>query len=1095
MRYTIPAQKDDQKKEINRMFHAAASERELQNMTKALKWMVGCVNGTTPYDRKSYHKLYETYQLLGLTEGRKESALFPAANRSMEQFNEELDKLWRVLEVHAQEKNPSLLTSYQNYQRDPAAYDAGFRTFDQELRDQRLEEVMREPEGNLMEELPQNGKRSDTKVPLVNAKSPYAPLVKGSVYMEIYDLYKGLPKPQSGNAKSLPERLFLEDMQNLLSNMQLHYLRRNSMGNVLPMTEEEHQEMLELYQDSLRDWKKLPQKLQQTPEYKSLHTLLVQNEDQLRHLPVDELPALADVLSGSKDPTIHLISQEKETIGNAMSSREAVEYLDENGNRKRGFFTPERSLKEEKAEVNEILKNYERKYPQYSDYFEHIKNIQTQSGFSNMLDKVMDYHVFKTPDEGAPEPIRAYFQTKNWIRPEDKNKEAFWDRVFIPLLTEVSKSVNMQGVVRGSGFDTGDLLAERSTAMNDVAKALGCPDILVGSKRVTVKRGDQVETGVMMESADMELVDPSKLTKGHPFFNLDETQFDTKQMLSSLADLQIVDYLCANTDRHAHNFFYRVDFKDPDQPKLLGVQGIDNDNSFGAIKGGGQMKLASNENLKIITPRMADAVSNMTGEQLQNVLSPYHLSDAEIKAAKQRLKDLQGMIQKGRKNTKLEFTFGELGKPSLKNKKGSIHIVQDNEWGSLRTEALLPENSKDDGNIFRFSNSARKRVVKMNDYKRFHHQMKLELGRADTPEKREKALKSWHDWYPNIPIDAEGNIIKTEKRTKVEPINYTKQKSTVNYQKLATMQQKELASLEKMMQQLEDARGNKANRSDKFKAMRSALVDLTEEYRKMRRLDPEGNLINEEQKQRLEQNRDKNLADSYKRIEQKRQELKQAVDTYLGIRHWRFSPTENNQKRINTAKRLSGLVLETPASAKFYQSSKALQDAQKSKETSKDALAQNRYLTNRIHSMMKLALRDRVSSLALEDPLREKGLQAMKAQERLWNYSQSAVSDASVGVKKNPSLKEKTNLTELLHQANLKKKSEVWDADKICKDLNTIKEYAPELGESIDRITREKDKLTPKRVKGVLGSLFLREAEALKAQNQVQKNKSHVMGS
>lgn len=1087
MRYTIPTNKEDQKKEIYRMFHTTASNQELQTMRKALSWLIGCADGTTRYDRKSYRRLYDTYKMLGITEGKKETALFPAAGRNEENFRNEIQKLWRILQVHAQEKNQTLLMSYQNYQKTPDTYDTAFRSYDRNVTNQRFMEFLREPMAELRQEQPEFAERSESRVPLVNANSPYAHLVKDSAYSELYDLSRGL-QPQLRAGNSLPERLLQDGLRELLGKMQIHYLRRNSMGNVLPMTKQEHKEILELYQDCLRDCRKLPDQIRKSQEYKKLHSLLLQNENQLMHLPDDALPPLADVLHGLKGPSIHLIAQEKETIGNAISSREAVEYMDADGNLKRGFFTAEQELGDRETVFDAIADKYEKRYPEYSDYFKKIKGLKNNSEFARMLDKTMNYYLFHE-NKNNPEPVKTYFERKSWIRPDDKKQEAFWKHVMIPVTTELAKNVNMQNVLRGSGLDSRDLLAERSGAMSDIARSLGYPDLVVRSQRMTVKRGDREETGIMMESADINLVDPAKLKDGHPFYDMDAKEFDSRQMISSLADLQILDYLCANTDRHGHNFFYRMDFSNPEKPGLLGVQGIDNDNSFGNIRKGGKIKLAKASDLKIITPGMADAVSAMTEEQLQNVLSPYHLSDQEIKAAGKRLKDLQSMISKGRKNTELEFVTGFRNVGVLKNPKGTIHIMRENDWQQLNLSQLLPEK-EDNKNIFLFANSQRSRVEKKNGFLRFNQDIKKNLQKAKTPQERKKWLDEWTDWYPNIPIDEEGNIIKTKKQIKAPQIDYKKQQDHIDYRKVSELQKKELSSLEEMLKRFDDAHGRTtdAKRSAKFKAMRGALEELTEEYRRIRQLDPDEILINEEQKENLEQNRDKNLSDSYRRIEQKRQNLKQAINTYLDIRHWRITPSENNQKRINAAKILSGLVQDAPSSEQFYKSSKALQDEQRSKATSQDALEQNRYLTNEIHGMMKYTLRDNVNALSVGDPLWEKGLRAMEAQERLWNYSQSSVTPQTTMIKTDSGFKEKTSLTELLRQENIKKAAELPNSDKICADLNVIKEYAPELGPSIDQIVAEKNKLTPRRVGGVLSNLFVRESKTAKERKEAAMN-------
>ena len=1086
MRYTIPTNKDDQKTERGRILRAAASEKELQNIQQAVDWILGCTENTIPYVRdSSYRKLYEISKKLGITEGIKEARLFPEDSRSQEDFKKQLNDLWRILQVYAQEKTPNLLSAYQKYKQNPEDYDEALRDFDQKEQEKRARQGMPElePEEEHMEDLPAHvpEQQLEEMPPLADANSPYAHLIKGSVYSELYDLYKNL-QPQLHTGRNLAGRLLSEDMNQLLSKMQFHYLRRNHMGNMLPMTKDEHQEILELYHDCLRDCQRLSEKLKNKQEYKKLHTQLLKNANQLRYLPKDALPPLADAISSQSDPSIQLIAQEKQTIGKAISSREAVEYMDADGNIRRGFFTAERTLGDDIAELDEIINKYEKRYPEYSDYFKKIKKEKFDDEFQLMLDITMLYHVLGRKDKRT-DPIKAYFRKHNWIDENNQPDEKFWDEIFIPVLSEMAKSTNMQGLLRRSGFESSDLLAERADAMSEMARFLGYPDLLVNSKRVTVERGDKKETGVMMDPADMELVDPSTIADDHPFYKLDEKEFHNRQFISSLADLQILDYLCANTDRHGKNFFLRMDLSDPEKPKLLGVQGIDNDNSFGDLNGGGLLKLADSRDLKIITPKMSEAVSSMTKEQLKEILKPYHFSSQQIQAAENRLEELQDMIKKGKESKKNPFkNRRETGTYDLENAKGTIYVMKEEDWGKIDMSSLLPK-VVGDKNIFHFAYTHYNRLAEKKELKICHQELLQNLDK--NPQKKEELLITWKLLHPEDPVDEDGKLIKSNKQEEMKPLSYTKQADKVDYQKLANMQNKELTDLEKMLGQFNAAHGNSTDvkRSGKFKAMRAALVDLMDEYRRMSDLNPDIERINGQEE--LKKNRDKNLMDCYARIEKKRQNLKQAIDTYLDIWHWKKHPSENNQKRINTAKQLSALVMDAPSSEQFYKSSKSLQDTKRSKETTQDPFAAGRYVTNEIHSMMKLTLRDNVNALKLDDPLREKGLQAMKVHERLWNYSQNSVFDGF-----DKETKEKTSLTKLLEEKKWEKRNEKTDINQIRTDLETIKEYAAgydeELGKYIAQILEE-DEITPRRVGGVLSNLLVSGSKLTKERKEAAK--------
>ncbi len=1091
MRYTIPTRKEDREKERNRILHAAASDKELHRIKQALDWMMGCADGTIRYSDRNYRKLYDICKNLGITGGKKESAMYPVDGRNEADFKQELDHVWRTLQVYAQEKTPSLLDSYRKYMKNRNEYDAAFRAHDENLKKQRRDEGMPEPDP-MDDDLPMALEEEEEAASgplLADEKSPYAHLIKGSVYSELYDLYKGM-KPQLRPGRHLSDRLFQESMDQLLSNMQLHYLRRNGMGNMLPMTKNERREITELYHNCLRDGQKLSDKLKKKPQYKKLHSLLAKNEQELRHLPKGEFPPLADVIRGQSTPTIHLVAQEKETIGMASSSREAVEYTDAEGNIRRGFFTAERKLGNADAELDGIVDKYERQYPKYSDYFKKIKSIKNELEFKRMLYDTLDHHVFGR--KMIVDPVKRYFREEDWISGEDKRDKTFVNKVLIPMITEMARSFNMQGILRKSGFESKDLLAERAGAMADVARFLGYPNLLVGTQNVTVKRGDRTETGVMMEPADMDLVDPAKITNGHPFYNLKSTDFDKREFLSSVADLQILDYLCANTDRHGNNFFLKMDLKDPEKPKLLGVQGIDNDNSFGGLNEGGILKLAKGSNLKIITPKMAAAVSAMTQEQFRDILKPYHLSGAEMEAARERLMDLQDMIKEGKKRKDSPFTLKE-GKYDLVNREGAIHVMKKDEWDKLTLQTLLPKDVEEK-NLFKFANIHRKLLVEKENREQQYQNLLNNLKNTEDQEIRKEHLKIWNGIYSDRKVDAEGNFLEPVKIEKEpEPLRYTKQADQVDYQKLAEMQEKELADLKKMRDQFNAAHGSRTdvNRSKKFKAMRAALTDLINQYEEFSRLDLNEDLISGVSKEKREKNRDKNMLECYKQIEEKRQILKQAVDTYLDIFHWKLRPSENNQKRIDTAKQLSGLIREAAASGQYYKSSKALQDV-KINKAKEDQFAQGRYISNEIHTMMTLTLRDNVNALKTNDPLRKKGILAMQAHERLWNYSQSAVSNEPVSMKKSGrSEKEKISWKELMKAANKEKEGALPDENQIRKDLNIIKEYAEgagfNFGPSIDGILNDKDGIQPRRIGGVLNNLFVSGSQMAKERKEAAK--------
>lgn len=63
-------------------------------------------------------------------------------------------------------------------------------------------------------------------------------------------------------------------------------------------------------------------------------------------------------------------------------------------------------------------------------------------------------------------------------------------------------------------------------------------------------------------------------------FEYDESVFNNAPGLKSLVDIQILDFVCMNIDRHLGNMMFQFEGEGTKNPRFVGVQGIDNDLSF-----------------------------------------------------------------------------------------------------------------------------------------------------------------------------------------------------------------------------------------------------------------------------------------------------------------------------------------------------------------------------------------------------------------------------------------------------------------------------------------------------------------------------------
>lgn len=152
--------------------------------------------------------------------------------------------------------------------------------------------------------------------------------------------------------------------------------------------------------------------------------------------------------------------------------------------------------------------------------------------------------------------------------------------------------------------------------------------------------------------------------------------------MSSVADIQVLDILCGNVDRHPGNFMFQFEGEGKDL-KLVGIKGIDNDMSLGLAGPGmdlGIKCLPAISNIGIISKEMADKMLLMTPDVLKANLRGYDLGNAEIDAAVERLNNLKEAIEAGKEHYK-DKAKGELDE-------GFIREVDEKDFGEYSIKSL-----------------------------------------------------------------------------------------------------------------------------------------------------------------------------------------------------------------------------------------------------------------------------------------------------------------------------------------------------------------------------------------------------------------------
>ncbi len=880
-------------------------------------------------------------------------------------------------------------------------------------------------------------------------------LLENSVYKEWASIIEELNTVSAGLQDEGLEQL-KKETEKLLEEMQSHYTEHNDMESYVPMTADEYEELRAQYKNCLNAFQSVSKETEEQPVSRKLRTMLLNDLNALNGLSEDSLPPLAEVLVGAEVPEAELYETAKDnTIGAALSSREAIEYIDKDGTVHRGFFTEDKTISTLADELQTIYERYTKKYPQYENFFLELE--ERQNDFMQSV-KELD----RQNNEAGYNSYVNQVAVSSGIEITDRGE---FREMCHELAKECEPIRNLYSILSSSGIKSGSKIAQRAGAMTDMAAALGEKDLLAPSRRITVKRGDQTVSGVMMDAAFLDGVDRRKLTEDHPFFKVEKAEFDNPDLLRSLADLQILDYLCANTDRHKNNFFMRLDNTDPAHPKITGVQGIDNDNSFGSLPEGGVMRLARSSNLKVISSQMAEKICAMTAKDLGRVMEPYSFTIYERQMAETRLFKLQRMIENGRHPDQDKPAFDETGR--LITGETEIRVIKDKEWKQLTLNSLVPKNKKEE-NLFLHAKSIRDDQVRGKE-------------RIENKKEREEWLKEkYPDRWEKEQREKEQNekAKASEREKKTAPFRYTRSDDTTLIQSIQDELQEEHQQLKNIDIDLLGAHGNEKKRSRKFKDMYQKMSDLYDEYYKLSQSLRKFQTLGEEER--------KELNEGFKRLAQKRENLLQAASVYLKKGSFRSSPDLTTRK--NCAASLKQFSEKQPKSERLYQRGVALKDKQKTDLSKKNGYEFSSYQTRQLYDMMKKALYDNVASLPSNDPKRALGVKALAAQDRLWKFSQKSTSkDAAAPVQK-----QKVDFNQMNEESR-----------RIEKDVKAILAYAPGVKTMIDQVNKKMEdsegtdlfikveSLTPRLARTVLGMLF--EHESTHKQKKAENTEDRTM--
>lgn len=314
---------------------------------------------------------------------------------------------------------------------------------------------------------------------------------------------------------------------------------------------------------------------------------------------------------------VTLNSADLKSVGFKMSSRNPITYTDESGKKVSGFFTGSSSNNKYEKDL----------------YIKHRQEV----------------------DE-----IKAKLKhNRNNRELNDQMDEKIREREENPAL--------LQTVVYGrAGIEYGNNITDRNCAMTRIANLLGLNELLAESHPMTVYDEQGTEKkGVFMSTSNGTIYENLLQVPAYKKMVVENKKvpfsLESPTLKKNLADMQILDYICGNVDRHQQNMTYIFDNTNADQPQLIGIQGIDNDLSMGTINpvDRGIMNLPALKKIRVISESLAAKIKNMKQEELEYVLKGLDLTEQEIAAAWQRTTEIKQRLERAEKYTPETHKFSD----------------------------------------------------------------------------------------------------------------------------------------------------------------------------------------------------------------------------------------------------------------------------------------------------------------------------------------------------------------------------------------------------------------------------------------------------
>lgn len=402
--------------------------------------------------------------------------------------------------------------------------------------------------------------------------------------------------------------------------------------------------------------------------------------------------SLPNALADARTIVINLGEQKMSKAGNQLSSRGLIEIPSENGGTMKGFYTEDFQFNTVEI-INQSIEEL-RNLPgeEKADYITIFEHLRDQEQYANKL------FYAATDSDLTKENIMAmgFDEEKAEALHNSREFNKALDGLRINIINESNGKHSLYAM---AGYGYHSYISKRNVGMSRMADMLGMPNILGRAVNITFKQTvtnpetgleeEKTSTGVFMEN--VAGVDPFHVTENDPVRSYGADVYNTPQALENIADLQVLDYVCGNTDRHHGNMIFQFSGT-KEHPVFDGVRGIDNDMSFPISNNpDGEPKITGVNAMKVMSEKTYNMLNAITPEMVKVMMKDLSFGISEINSVMARIENIKQAVRENK-----------------------ITIVKEGEWKNYNLTKLAEGK-----NYFSTVDSGREQMADLGTYGNF----------------------------------------------------------------------------------------------------------------------------------------------------------------------------------------------------------------------------------------------------------------------------------------------------------------------------------------------------------------------------------------